>query len=115
MSGTSSDGTEQSVEAQLKCDCGERDLVVTWTDAVEVGERTEVKQPCSECGSLERTVTVVYDPDEYDLVDTYGDGSIDLMAECLNCGFEYHGPMLVPCYECGNTSYDRYLATDTEQ
>lgn len=98
-----------SVEAQLKCDCGERDLVVTWTDAVEVGERTRVKMPCSECESLERTVTVVYDPEEYDLAEPYGDADFTLRAECQDCGHKYYGPMRNACYECGGEEFRRYV------
>lgn len=114
MGATEQDGVsrESTVEAQLKCECGERDLVVTWTDAVEVGTETEVKMACSECGSRKRTVTVLYDPEEYDLVTPYGDGDIGLRSECLGCGDEYFGPMLRPCYNCGSELYDRYLDTE---
>lgn len=84
-------------------------MVVTWTDSVEVGERTDVKMPCSECESLERTVTVVYDPEEYDLKDPYGDADFTLRAECRECNHHYYGPMRLPCYECGGEQFRRYV------
>lgn len=102
-----------SVEAQLKCDCGERDLVVTWTDSAEVGERTDVKMPCSGCGSLERTVTVVYNPEEYDLADPYGEG-VTLRARCIDCGSTYYGP-IEECYECDGVRFDRFLEGSDEE
>lgn len=106
-------GNETTVEAQLKCDCGERDLVVTWTDAVEVGSRTRVKMPCSECESLERTVTVVYDPEEYDLVDVYGDGDIGLRATCQGCDADLYGPV-TECPSCGWEKFDRWMESDRD-
>lgn len=101
-----------TVEAQLKCDCGERDLVVTSPDAT-VGEQVEVKMYCSGCGSTERTVTVVYDPEEYDLKDPYGPADFTLRATCRDCGDEMYGPV-DKCHACGGDELDRWLEGDTD-
>lgn len=70
---------------------------------------------CPDCGTVcEHVITVMYEPDEYDLVDAYGDGKIGLRSTCEDCGTDYHGPMLRPCYECGSKDFDRWLDAEAE-
>ena len=104
--------TPTILHAQGLCrGCGERYQFLTNSEAnTHPGQTTETNAYCQCEESQENVVTVVYDPDLYDLVDTYGDGDILLRAQCQDCGSVYYGPMRNDCYSCGSEStFERWI------
>lgn len=97
-----------TLEAQCRCKaCGGRNLVLI-TETALPGQTVQTNTYCDCEEPQENAITVVYDPDEYDLVDPYGDGDIGLEATCEDCGIDLHGPV-AECLECGGTDFERRL------
>lgn len=104
---------DRLLEAQGHCrGCGGRYLFLT-SPKVTPGTTTQTSTYCQCEEPHENVVTVVYDPDEYDLVDTYGDGRIGLRATCEDCGVDLYGPV-EECPDCGGEAFDRWLDGDRD-
>lgn len=95
-------------EAQTVCEgCGARHLNVV-DESRQAGHADTSATACPDCeGKTTVRVTVVYDPDEYDLADPYGPG-VDLRARCVDCGAGLYGPVET-CTECDSPRLHRWL------
>ena len=98
-----------TLEAQGRCKgCDQRYLFLVHEDMTIPGQTTETNSYCQCEEPQENVVTVVYDPDEYEIVDMYGDGDIGLEATCEDCGSQLYGPV-AECPHCGGTGFERLL------